>query len=952
MNVSCSVAGRGRLATAVVAVAVAAGGLAAGMPAGGAQAAAAQAVTLYVDQSSSSCSDSGLGSQAEPFCTVQAAANVVAAGQTVDIEGGSWWEYREAVVISRSGTPTAPITFTGSRSPGGLSPEIYPSSGVPLSLDGVHDVIISHLALDPVGNTDGAVVAGSQDVTFDNVLVAQEGAPTASPAAITIDGSSSAVTVSRSQLIASAGYGIRTEAGAHQVTITTNYVLGSILVSGTSGADVTSNSVTRGCGAALEIDGGSSAVAENNHLGVTSTSCPAPAAALSVGADSAGTVQADYNALIAASPGTEYSWGGTAYASAAAFAAATGQGRHDIDAATRPARAAPPEGSALIDSADCNAPGELPTDLSGNPRVDDQLVADTGTGTCHADRGAVERQDNLGLSYSTTPSSPQGVVPLDLSVTITSGADSGWGEPLTYTVDFGDGGAPVQVAAGGTATHSYATPGLYTLTVTAADTGGTTGSVQSQVVAGTDAAPKITLGAGPVVAQLPPSPPNIEADTAVFTISAGGDEWELAYGTLSFGDGTSQALGTNLSWYHQYSQPGTYTASLTETDRLGRTSTATATVVAGDEFLPYGPYLDYDSRAASGGTDKVPSHAVVKLPMAALNASGDYVRAAYVNVAVLNPKAAGSVTVYPDGTSRPKQASIQFQAGHAASNKALAMPGSNRIVDFYNGSSAPIDLVVHTFGLDNNAVSSADTYAPDGPVQVLAPTPVPANGHTTVTIAGTHGVPSGADAAVLDITASSTRASGYLTAYPDGAANPGIRDADWAAGQAATSLVVVPLKDGKIVLHNASRGSADFTADLAGYYNLGGTGSVFVPSQRRIMDTATGTGTGGVIAKIRPKQIIRLQISGKNGIPATGISAVAVNLTASGASAAGFIEAYPDGTRPAAKSLSYRPDATTACAEIIPVASDGAIDLYNGGSRGVNLIVDLTGFYYQYPVGP
>jgi hypothetical protein len=163
---------------------------------------------------------------------------------------------------------------------------------------------------------------------------------------------------------------------------------------------------------------------------------------------------------------------------------------------------------------------------------------------------------------------------------------------------------------------------------------------------------------------------------------------------------------------------------------------------------------------------------------------------------------------------------------------------------------------------------------------------------------------------------------------------------------------VVPLKDGKIVLHNASRGSADFTADLAGYYNLGGTGSVFVPSQRRIMDTATGTGTGGVIAKIRPKQIIRLQISGKNGIPATGISAVAVNLTASGASAAGFIEAYPDGTRPAAKSLSYRPDATTACAEIIPVASDGAIDLYNGGSRGVNLIVDLTGFYYQYPVGP
>lgn len=979
-------ANRGRRALVIIAAAVAAGALATGPAAHQAQAGiaaqpgSAAAATLYVEQYAPTCNDSGPGTQAEPFCTIQAAANVAAAGQTVDIEGGNGVaaEYAQPVVVTHSGTPTAPITFDGVVPPGGMIPDLDPTSGVPLTLDGVHDVTISHLAFTPYSNADGIDVTGSHEITLDNVSISQQGSPTTNPDAITVDGTSANVTVSRSTIIeaspsgSGSGYGIRAEPGAQQVTImanhvraggislggttgadvTTNYVAGGISLGGTTGADVTSNSVAGGCNAALDIQDGSSAVVENNHLGVTGTNCSAPVAALSVAADSAATVQADYNALIAAPPNTEYSWAGTTYADAAAFSAATGQGGHDIDAATPPAFAPPPEGSPLIDSADCGAPGELSTDLSGNPRVDDPLVTDTGTGTCHADRGATERQDSLSTSFTTSPASPQGPAPLDLGVTAPSAATSPWNEPVTYTADFGDGGGPVQVAAGGTASHTYAAPGLYTLTMAAADTGGTTETTQRQVVAGTTTAPNVTFTAGPEVTQQP-SGPSIDADSASFTISAGADDWELASGTLGFGDGTSQTIGTSLTWNHQYARPGTYTATLTETDLLGRTSTTTATVTVGDEFLPYGPYFDYDSRRGGTGTDKIPSHAVVQLSMTALNASFDDVRAAYVNVAVLNPKAAGFVTVYPDRTSRPAEASVQFEAGHAASNKALAIPGSDRVVDFYNGSSGPIDLVVHTFGLDTNALSVNSTYAKDGPVRVLSSTAVAAHGHVTFTVAGTHGVPAGAEAAVLDITASGTRADGYLTAYPDGAANPGIRDADWAAGQTVTGLAVVPLNDGKVVLNNSSNGSADVTADLAGYYTYLGTTSVFLPAQRRILDTLTGTGTGGIIAKLGPGHTATLQISGKNGIPATGISAVAVNLTASNAATGGFIEGYPDGaSRPTARNLSYGSRATTASTAIIPVGSDGAIDLYNGGPSGVNLIVDLVGSYYQYPSVP
>jgi hypothetical protein len=169
----------------------------------------AAAATLYVEQYAPTCNDSGPGTQAEPFCTIQAAANVVAAGQTVDIEGdnGIAAEYAQAVVVTHSGTPTAPITFNGVVPPGGMIPDLDPTSGVPLTLDGVHDVTISHVAFTPYSNADGIDVTGSHEVTLDNVSISQQGNPTTNPDAITVDGTSANVTVSRSAIIEASASG-------------------------------------------------------------------------------------------------------------------------------------------------------------------------------------------------------------------------------------------------------------------------------------------------------------------------------------------------------------------------------------------------------------------------------------------------------------------------------------------------------------------------------------------------------------------------------------------------------------------------------------------------------------------------------------------------------------------------------------------------------------------------
>lgn len=68
--------------------------------------ASADASMLYVG--GAGCSDSGPGTQSQPFCTISKAASVATAGQTVLVSSGT---YQENVTPANSGTSGNPITF-------------------------------------------------------------------------------------------------------------------------------------------------------------------------------------------------------------------------------------------------------------------------------------------------------------------------------------------------------------------------------------------------------------------------------------------------------------------------------------------------------------------------------------------------------------------------------------------------------------------------------------------------------------------------------------------------------------------------------------------------------------------------------------------------------------------------------------------------------------------------
>lgn len=88
-----------------------------------------------------------------------------------------------------------------------------------------------------------------------------------------------------------------------------------------------------------------------------------------------------------------------------------------------------------------------------------------------------------------------------------------------------------------------------------------------------------------------------------------------------------------------------------------------------------------------------------------------------------------------------------------------------------------------------------------------------------------------------------------------------------------------------------------------------------------------------------------MTVTGKGGVPASKVAAVVLNVTVTGAGAAGFITAYASGsTRPNASNLNFVAGQTVPNLVIAPVGPDGKVTLYNGAPGSVQLVADLAGY--------
>jgi hypothetical protein len=148
---------------------------------------------------------------------------------------------------------------------------------------------------------------------------------------------------------------------------------------------------------------------------------------------------------------------------------------------------------------------------------------------------------------------------------------------------------------------------------------------------------------------------------------------------------------------------------------------------------------------------------------------------------------------------------------------------------------------------------------------------------------------------------------------------------------------------GQVSLYNAA-GSTHIVADVAGWYGLDAatSGSRYtgvVPS--RILDTRYGLGGPTLGAD----STLDLQVTGMGGVPASGVSAVVVNVTVTEPTAPSYLTAWPAGaTRPLAANLNYLAGQTVPNLVIVKVGEGGRISLYNAAGS-TQVVADVAGWF-------
>ncbi|OFE18342.1 hypothetical protein BA895_11935 [Humibacillus sp. DSM 29435] len=282
----------------------------------------------------------------------------------------------------------------------------------------------------------------------------------------------------------------------------------------------------------------------------------------------------------------------------------------------------------------------------------------------------------------------------------------------------------------------------------------------------------------------------------------------------------------------------------------------------------------------------------------------------------------------------------------------------HRRIKQYRGGAAE-SYGGQTLDVDRNQldVTAPGGFLPLSPSRLLdtrsgvgaAKAAVAPGGTVHLQVTGRGGVPaSGVSAVVLNVTATAPTASGYVTAYGEGATRPTVSNLNFVKAQTVANLVIVPVgAGGKVALYNGSRGTAHLIADVSGYAIVNSpmvAGALGPLSPSRLLDTRIGVGAAR--AAVAPGGTVHLQVTGRGGVPASGVSAVVLNVTATAPTASGYVTAFAEGaTRPTVSNLNFVKAQTVANLVIVPVGAGGKVALYNGSRGTAQLIADVSGYY-------
>lgn len=206
-----------------------------------------------------------------------------------------------------------------------------------------------------------------------------------------------------------------------------------------------------------------------------------------------------------------------------------------------------------------------------------------------------------------------------------------------------------------------------------------------------------------------------------------------------------------------------------------------------------------------------------------------------------------------------------------------------------------------------------------------------------------HVRPAGTPAAVIEVTVPDAP-SGSLSVYPSGTAWSGRVTMTLVSGNPIQQQLTVRLgTDGGVTIRNNSARAVHLIVDVLGSFLAGtpiATGT-FAALDSRILDTRA-------TSALPTNHKITLSLPGHGGIPAGGAEAVVLNIAVLSARANGLLSVTDGDGSQATLHMRFVGNQTMQTERVVKVGSDGTLTFSQSSAAGVQLVIDLMGYYLPY----
>src|SRR6478735_4441992 len=363
-------------------------------------------------------------------------------------------------------------------------------------------------------------------------------------------------------------------------------------------------------------------------------------------------------------------------------------------------------------------------------------------------------------------------------------------------------------------------------------------------------------------------------------------------------------------------------------------------------YRPVSPARIVDTRSALGATGPLAAGSDTSI---LVNGKAGLPRTAVgavvVNVTAVRPRAAGWLLAYPSGSSPAASSTLNFNAGDVVANQAVVGVGTDGRIRLKASQTtdALVDIVGWYPAFGNLATTTPsrllDTrYGMGAPTGRLEP-----GGRIDLAVTGSSVVPpSGVDSVLLNVTVARPTKDGNLAVWPTGSAAPNSSSLNFSTGTSISGLVVAKVgSNGRVSIRTSA--ATDVVADVVGWYPSGADYRGLTPA--RLLDTRSGT---GVVSSgpVDAASVVRLKVTGRGGVPVTGVKAVVLTIVVTAPQQAGYLTAYPAGSvRPVTSNLNFVAAQTIANTAVVKPSTDGYVDLYV--AQATQVIADVQGYLSQ-----